>query len=141
MKTISENCENAHQALFDELEARYGSAVAQGIIDQIREVEAPDQSGAPDYMAVKATSEMLELFRGEAQALLKRLKMQPQTWGEPESNITSLEKRKLEKEFKRYYRLYWTSMKLFYPLYEQAMVAARKPKFPRRSTAPLAIAA
>ncbi len=67
MKTINEIHESDHQALFEELEARYGSAVAQGIIDQIRKVEAPDLKGTPDYMAVKACSEMLELFRGEAQ--------------------------------------------------------------------------
>ena len=35
----------------------------------------------PTIMVVKAVSEVLELFRGEAQALLRQLKMRPCTWG------------------------------------------------------------
>ncbi len=106
-------------ALQSELEKRYGAAVAQGIADQIRKTMANE--AAPDFMTVKAVSEALELFRGEAQALLRRLKSQPRTWGNSASNITFFDKRKLEAEFRHIYRLYWVSMKLFYPLYARAM--------------------
>ena len=34
-------------------------------------------------------------------------------------------KRKLEAEFRHIYRLYWVSMKLFYPLYNRAMADHR----------------
>lgn len=140
-KTNSKNHENDHQALFDELEKRYGCAMAQGIVDEIKKTEDSDNAGAPDYMLVKACSEMLELFRGEAQTLISQMKMRPRVWSNTETNVTYLDQRRLEKEFKRIFRLYWVSMKLFYPMYDDAMNAARKPKFAHRSTVPQALAA
>lgn len=115
----NKNQENDLKILQEELERRYGPAVAQGIVDQIKKIT--DSGKTPDFMAVKACSEMLELFRGEAQALLGRLKARPRTWENAASNVTFLDKRKLEADFRHIYRLYWVSMKLFYPLYDRAM--------------------
>ena len=106
-------------ALQDELEKRYGADVAQGIVDSIRKAQVNE--AAPDFMVVKAANEVMELFRGEAQALLRQLKCCPRTWGNAASNITFLDKRRLEVDFEHVWRLYWVSMKTYYPLYKRAM--------------------
>lgn len=114
---------NGFQALFNELETRFGTKTAHDIVNAI--YQAAENSKTPDFMAVKACSEAVELFRGEAQEVLQRLKTGRGRWIEDNSNISSLEKRKLEMEFKRIYRLYWVSMKLFYPLYNRALSGYR----------------
>lgn len=130
MKRVKSNRlnERDHEVLFEELEKRYGAAVAQGIIDQIKRVEGGEQ--VTDYMVVKAFSETMNLFRGEAQGLLHEIRgLRERRDG---TNLRYMEERRLETEFKRIFRLYWISMKLFYPLYGAALTAARQPKFPTR---------
>ena len=87
---------------------------------------ARSNQSKPGYMIVKTFSEMLELFRGEAQGILAQLKRDQAKWQESGAKISFLEKRKLEADFRRIYRLYWVSMKLFYPSYNQAMAAYQK---------------
>ena len=60
------------QKLQDELEKQYGPAVAQDIIDRIRKNGNPAK--APDYMDVKAMSELQERFRAQAMMAVWRLK-------------------------------------------------------------------
>ncbi len=79
---------------------------------------------------------MLELFRGEAQGVLAQLKHGKAKRQGNGAKISFLEKRKLEAEFRRVYRLYWVSMKLFYPSYDQAMAAYQKKIKAPFSTAP-----
>ena len=135
MKLITiKNRQNDMQALFAELEARFGTKKAQEIIDQAQ--MARSSQSKPGYMIVKTYSEMLELFRGEAQSILTQLKDGKEKWSGEGSKISFLEKRKLEAEFRRVYRLYWVSMKLFYPSYEQAMAAYQKKINAPFSTAP-----
>lgn len=57
IKTL-ETKENDYQALYEMLEVRYGPALAQSIIDEIR--KADDPAHIPDYMGVKMLSEVLE---------------------------------------------------------------------------------
>ncbi len=118
-KTTEENQQSDNQALFEELSIRYGCAMAQQIIDEIN--LAKTNTNEPDYMPVKACSELLELFRGESQELLAQLKAGRGKWDAKGAKISFLEKRKLEADFRRVYRLYWISMKLFYPLHGDAM--------------------
>ncbi len=122
--TTIKNHQNDMQALFEELEARFGTKKAQEIIDQAK--MARSGQSKPGYMIVKTYSEMLELFRGEALELLTELKHGKEKWSGEGSKISFLDKRKLESEFRRVYRLYWVSMKLFYPSYDQAMAAYQK---------------
>ena len=123
------------QALFAELEARFGTKKAEEIIDQVQ--MARSGQSKPGYMIVKTYSEMLELFRGEAQGILAQLKHGKAKWQGNGTKISFLEKRKLEAEFRRVYRLYWVSMKLFYPSYDQAMAAYQKKINAPFSSAPL----
>ncbi len=118
------NSQNDMQALFAELEARFGTKKAEEIIDQVQ--MARSGQSKPGYMIVKTYSEMLELFRGEAQSILTQLRHGKEKWSGEGSKISFLDKRKLEAEFRRVYRLYWISMKLFYPMYDQAMASYQK---------------
>ena len=53
-----ETREDELQALYEELECRYGPALAQSIIDEIRKADNPAYK--PDYMPVKLMSEVME---------------------------------------------------------------------------------
>ena len=70
--TMQKDKEQGYIALYEELEARYGAALAQQIVDQIK--KADKQDNRPEYMAVKAVSETLELFRGQTRQTLQKLK-------------------------------------------------------------------
>ncbi len=119
--------EEDNQTLFDELEKRYGGAVAQEIIDQIAKTRATRST--PSYMLVKACSEMLELFRDEAKSKLLELRQHKTNWVQYGSNVTPLPNPALEADFRKIYRAYWISMKAFHAFYEQALSEARKPKY------------
>lgn len=126
MNNTIENTEHDEkQALMAELEKRYGEPVAQEIMDQIERATA--ETTVPDYMPFKASTEMLELFRGEAQALSKELKMMRKS--RKEGKIAYISERTLEIEFNRVFRLYWTSMKLHYALYHKVKTAPSKPSY------------
>ena len=56
-KAIIKNGDD-YQSLYEQLEKRYGPALAQTILDEIK--KADDQSYVPDYMSVKMLSEVLE---------------------------------------------------------------------------------
>lgn len=107
------------QILSNALKSRYGAKIASEIMEKVNHAISSQET--PDYMPVKACSEMLELFRSEAQDILKKLKNGSEEWVDEDSNVSFLEKRKLELEFGRTYRLYRISMKLFYPLYKRAI--------------------
>ncbi len=124
MQTYNEGKGNdGLQELHAELERRFGPDTAKDIVVQIK--LAKSSTKTPDYLTVKACSEVLELFRGEAKAVLRQLKNQPRQWGVDETNISYLGQRRLELEFRRVYRLYWTSMKQYYSLHQRAMADYR----------------
>lgn len=123
--TIENTKHDEKQALMAELKKRYGEAVVQEIMGQIERATA--ETTVPDYMPFKASTEMLELFRGEAQALSKELKMMRQS--RKEGKIAYICERTLEIEFNRVFRLYWTSMKLHYALYHKVKTAPSKPSY------------
>ena len=49
--TDKKNQEMSQQALYEQLEVRYGAGLAQEIVDQIKKTE--DQDNKPEFMAVK----------------------------------------------------------------------------------------
>lgn len=109
-----------YQALQEELERRYGPALAQEIVDQIRKAEQPD--AVPDYMTVKAASEATELFRGETRRALKTLrKARTAKSDEASSRVVNLDNERAARELQRLFALYLGCQGSFYRLYGKAM--------------------
>lgn len=108
-----------YQALQDELELRYGAAMAQEIIDEIRKVEDPDF--LPDYITVKAASEVLEFFRAKTKEKLGILTLRRMAgvWTAP--GIIDLDDKRMEKEVATFFGLYFQAQHIFYRLYARAM--------------------
>lgn len=115
--TLTKKQKVSLEDLQEELEVRYGPALAQEIIDQIKKTE--DQDNKPEFMAVKALSEALEIFRGEAQEIIKKLKIErSKGFGE---NIESLEIKRLQNELNTIFNFYWVIQHGFYKSFTQAM--------------------
>lgn len=110
-----------YQALQDELERRYGPALAQDIVEQIRKVEEP--SFVPGYIAVKAASEVLELFREEAKASLREIKVLRAEAVADTENVVFLEPARKHQECERALGLYFQGQRGFYRLYRKALAA------------------
>ena len=110
-----------YQDLQDELEKRYGPALAQDIVDQIRKVEEPDFS--PGYVAVKAASEVLELFRGEAKAAIREVKELKSRDAANDEGVVNLESARTRHEFERTLELYFQAQRGFYRIYRKALAA------------------
>ena len=131
--TLTKTDKAIHAALYRELRTRFGKAQARVIIESV--ARAVCSEGKPDILAVKAVADMLALFRTDARRLVKRIREGREFWPETDSKVACLEKRRLETEFRRIYRLYWISMKLFYPLLHRALAVYPVPsRFPRRTT-------
>lgn len=123
--------------LYQDLKQRFGEKKAQEIIEAIEHATACSE--APSYMLVKACSEMLELFRGEAQEAVKDLRAFRETANHLPSDVHSLEEKRLEQNVRRIIRRYWISMKLFYGFYTEALEVARLPQYlPSTFTDPFA---
>lgn len=135
--TIKKDQECGYMALYEELETRYGAPIAQEIVDQIK--KADDQSHNPDFMAVKAVSEALELFRGETRAIVKKLKEMKAD----HNNLTDLNKARLQKRLQTLFACYWLTQQGFYRLYNKAIKGCevQKPYRYDRYTCPTKMAA
>jgi len=120
---IKQNQKTSLEALYDELEGRYGPAVAQEIVDQVKKTE--DQDNQPEFMAVKALSETLELFRGEAQEIVRKLKLERSK--DFLGNIENLEIKRLQNDLKTTWNCYWTVQHGFYKSYNKAMKMCEVP--------------
>lgn len=111
------------QKLQDELEKQYGPAVAQDIIDRIR--KNGNVTKAPDYMDVKAMSELQERFRAQAMMAVWRLK----AWRKGQNkklfqeNLIQLEGAFLQRQCDDAIKLYRQANKAYFSMYREAMVA------------------
>lgn len=111
------------QKLQDELEKQYGPAVAQDIIDRIRK-NGPITK-APDYMDVKAMSELAERFRAQAMMAVWRLK----AWRKGQDklvfqqNLIQLEGAFLQCQCDDAIKLYRQAHKTYYAMYHEAMAS------------------
>ena len=110
------------EGLYQELEERYGPAMAQGIVDQVKKAEKKNY--VPDYMPVKALSEAIEVIRPEAQSLLKQIK---QNRFKANAVVIHLDQKKLKQEFEHLFDCYWQLQKTFYTLYSRFMNAYAQP--------------
>lgn len=107
-------------ALHAELELKYGPAVAQGLVDDL----ARRQTGrAPQYMDVKALSELQERFRAQAMVAVWRLK----EWRRGnkargfEQNLIQLEGALLRRQCEDAVRLYRQATKSYFAMHRAAM--------------------
>ena len=121
--TDKKNQEMSQQALYEQLEVRYGAGLAQEIIDQIKKTE--DQDNKPEFMAVKAISEVLELFRSEAQDIVKKLKIERSKAFS--ANIATLEAKRLQNDLESIFECYWLVQHGFYKSYNKALKICEVP--------------
>ena len=123
-KTTKKQTKNAdYSILQEELETRYGPAMAQEIIDQVKKTEKTNEM--PDYMNFHAMSEILENLRQETQKSLKSLKLLRKT-GQTQKQgrgVINFEETKSQAEFERLFALYCKAQKAFYRMYRSAMAA------------------
>lgn len=115
--------EQSYQALYEELERRYGPFAAQEIVDQVKKADEANK-GTPSYMGVKAVSEALELFRLEIRNTIGRLKVTRHEKSHWPDGVADLEEKRLEHDLQRLLPVYWVVMQSYYRLYTQAMEAA-----------------
>ena len=121
MKKITEEQTKTadYSILQEELENRYGPAMAQEIIDQVKKTEKTNEM--PDYMNFHAMSEILENLRQETQKSLKNLKKQKNN--KQSRGVINFEKTKAEADFQHLFSLYCKAQKAFYRMYRSAMAA------------------
>ena len=115
--------QNNGQGLFEDLERRYGPAMAQEIIDQLKKAENLNKkvSGSIDYMAAKAMSEAAEIYRREAKTALSRYRNWQHAKGAAMKGVIDMEGAFLKKEFQRSFEFYRRFHKAFFITYRQAM--------------------
>jgi len=119
-----ENKENLDtQKLQDELEKQYGPAVAQDIIDRIRK-NGP-MAKTPEYMDVKAMSELAERFRAQAMMAVWRLKAWRKGQDKPafQENLVQLEGVFLQRQCEDAIKLYRLANKSYFAMYHEAMAS------------------
>ncbi len=115
--------QNQDQSLFEDLERRYGFAMAQEIMDQLKKAENLHKkvSGSIDYMSAKALSEAAEIYRQDAKLALRRYKNWQASRGEAMKGVIDMEGAFLKKEFQRSFDFYRRFNKAFFITYRQAM--------------------
>lgn len=119
-----ENKENLDiQRLQEELEKQYGPAIAQDIVDRIRK-NGPIAK-APEYMDVKAMSELAERFRAQAMMGVWRLREWRKTQTKPafQQNLIQLEGVFLERQCVDAIALYRMANKTYFAMYREAMAS------------------
>lgn len=120
-----ENKENLDIAkLQEQLESQYGPAVAQDIIDRMNKNGHTAQ--APDYMDVKAMSELAERFRAQAMMSVWRLR----EWRKGQAkkklfgqNLIDLEGTFLQRQCEDAVKLYRLANKTYFAMYHEAMAS------------------
>lgn len=129
MYTI-DNKENVDiQRLQEELEKQYGPAVAQDIADRIRK-NGPIAK-TPEYMDVKAMSELQERFRAQAMMAVWRLKEWRKTQNKAafHQNLVQLEGVFLQRQCEDAIALYRLANRSYFAMYREAMAALSVPMF------------
>lgn len=124
IETKRESLKQADLALIEDLERRYGPAMAQEILDQLKKAEALEASKSiPDCLPVKAMSEAEEMYRQEARIILKRLKAWRRDNPRDGQDVLEFEGAFLQRELERTFGFYLRFNKGFHVLYRQAMRA------------------
>lgn len=125
-----ENKENLDiQKLQDELEKQYGPAVAQDIADHLRKNGPITKT--PDYMDVKAMSELQERYRAQAMMAVWKLKQWRKVQDQPafHKNLIQLEGVYLQRQCEDAIALYRRANKSYFAMYREAVAAFTTPAF------------
>ena len=77
-------------------------------------------------MAVKALSEVLEIFRADAQEIVKKLKIERSKALPIE--IANLDEKRLQKELNNVFKTYWLVQHSFYKSYNKALKICEVPE-------------
>ncbi len=131
-QSMMQHIENTQEmdlaSLQADLELRYGTAAAQGIIDQLSRHERK-VTKTPDYMDVKAMSELAERFRGTAMTSIWRLKQWKKTENKNRAtaNLINLEGALLKRQCEDAIKLYRLTHKTYFAMYRDALDAFSKP--------------
>ncbi len=106
-----------------DLEVQYGPAVAQEIVDRLR--KSGDAAAAPDYMDIKAMSELQEKFRAQAMMTIWRLKewRRAQPASAHPRNLVQLEGVFLTRQCADAVKLYRLATKTYHAMYREALDA------------------
>jgi hypothetical protein len=123
MYAIENKENNDIQALHEQLEKQYGPAVAQDIIDRMPK-NGP-VAKTPDYMDVKAMSELAERFRAQAMMAVWRLRewRNKQTKPACQRNLIQLEGAFLQRQCDDAIKLYRQAHKTYFAMYHEAMAS------------------
>lgn len=123
MQLIDKKENSEIQALQEQLESQYGPAVAQDIIDRLH--KSGDVTKTPDYMDVKAMSELQERFRAQAMMAVWRLKewRKSRKGNGPQKNLIELEGVYLERQCHEAVKLYKQATQSYYAMYREALDA------------------
>ena len=92
--------------------------------DQIKKTE--DQDNKPEFMAVKAISEVLEVFRGEAKEISKKLRIERSK--EFSEDVANLDEKRLQSELDSIFKSYWLVQHSFYKSYNKALKICEVPE-------------
>lgn len=120
-----EKIETNDLKLQEDLERRFGPAMAQEIMDQIKKADNINRglNILPDYCSVKALSEGTEIYRQEAQTALKRLKMWKCNRDKAKPGVIDWDVAFLKRQFVTNFSFYLRFNRSYYILYRQAMEA------------------
>lgn len=121
-ETNKEISEKDDLALIEDLERRFGPAMAQEIMDELKKAEKLKKiASGIDYMGAKTLSEASEIYRRDAQKALRRYKNWKDGWGIDLKDVVDMEGAFLKKEFQRSFDFYRRFHKGFFTVYRQAM--------------------
>ena len=114
---------NSDFDLLEDLERRFGPAMAQQIMDELKKAENPRKKVAVgfDYIGAKALSEAAEIYLRDAKTALRRYRNWKDGCGIALDGIVDMEGAFLKKEFQRSFDFYRRFNKGFFIVYRQAM--------------------
>ena len=119
---IDKNGQNYDLMMLEDLERRFGPAMAQQIMDELKKAENPKKLASDiNYMGAKALSEASEMYRREAQIALRDYRKWKSDKHAVWKDVVDIEGALLKKEFQRNFNFYRRFNKGFFTIYRQAM--------------------
>lgn len=120
---VTDKKQTTDEQLQADLERQYGPAVAQDIMDRLQ--KSGDLAKTPDYMDVKAMSELQEKFRAQAMMAIWRLRewRRAQPASAHHKNLVQLEGVFLTRQCADAVKLYRLATKTYHAMYREALDA------------------
>lgn len=114
---------NSDLGVLEDLERRFGPAMAQQIMDELKKAETRKKVASNfNYIGAKALSEMAEIYREEARTKLRLYKSHKGTNAHNERfGLQDTHNLSLKKDFEYSFHLYRRFYKGFFIVYREAM--------------------